>query len=336
MSDSADQVDQRDEPDPPDERQAAADAASQARPIRLQLRLNGGQTRDLTLREDSSELRELFAALASPETAPPLIQLPMKGGRAAFSFRPAQLLSIDSEPPVVIDLQVPADVVASRVQPARYAVIDDFLSSDEHRDMLAFALSCQDAFEAGTVHSNDPMYRQNLVVMGFGSSPHSTLLQNRLLVWLPFLLKKLGMPLFPLHEVESQLTAGNDGHFYKVHEDSAAEDNPRALSCVYYFHREPKGFAGGEFRLYDSIHTAEGRRAAETFRAIEPRSNRLVVFPSDESHELCPIRCPSGEFADSRFAATTWVRRASVADPERIFGWGHFRGAMLQSRERAA
>jgi SM-20-related protein len=308
-----------------------------ARWIRVQLQLAGGHSRELTLSEDSSELRELFAALASPESSPPLIQLPMKGGHAAFSFRPAQLLSIDTEPPVVIDLEAAvASSDAPHVQSARYAVIDDFLSPDEHRDMLAFALACEDAFEAGTVASNDPMYRQNLVILDFGSSPHSTLLQNRILVWLPFLLKKLGMPVFPLHEVESQLTAGNDGHFYKVHEDSAEEENPRTLSCVYYFHREPKGFAGGEFRLYDSVHTSQGRRPADSFRVIEPRSNRLVVFPSEESHELCPIRCPSGEFADSRFAATTWVHRATTSDPERIFGWGHFRGAVRPSAERAS
>jgi SM-20-related protein len=318
----------------------AADSVPDARWIRVQIQLAGGHSREVTLSEDSSELRELFAALASPETSPPLIQLPMKGGHAAFSFRPAQLLSIDTEPPVVIDLGAAAvaaaDIGAAQVQPARYAVVDDFLSPDEHRDMLAFALECQDSFEAGTVASSDPMYRQNLVIMGFGSSPHSTLLQNRLLVWLPFLLKKLRMPVFPLHEVESQLTAGNDGHFYKTHEDSGEEENPRTLSCVYYFHREPKGFAGGEFRLYDSIHTSQGRRAADTFRVIEPRSNRLVVFPSEESHELCPIRCPSGEFADSRFAATNWVHRATTSDPERVFGWGHFRGAVPPSAERGA
>ena len=103
-------------------------------------------------------------------------------------------------------------------------------------------------------------------------------------------------------------------------------DAPRELSCIYYVHRQPRGFAGGELRLYDCLESDGERRAAATpSRASSRISNRMVAFRSDEFHEAMPVRCPSGEFADSRFAVTTWLHRAAKPDPDARFGWGHFR-----------
>ena len=96
-------------------------------------------------------------------------------------------------------------------------IIDDFLSHDEHRDMLAYALASEAQFEAGTVTTSDAHYRQNLVIMNFHETAHSTLIRNRLLTWYPQMVQTLGMELFPLEAVESQLTASNDGHYYRAH-----------------------------------------------------------------------------------------------------------------------
>ena len=35
-------------------------------------------------------------------------------------------------------------------------------------------------------------------------------------------------------------------------------------------------------------------------------------------HEAMPVRCPSGEFADSRFAITTWLHRADKPDARKM------------------
>jgi Rps23 Pro-64 3,4-dihydroxylase Tpa1-like proline 4-hydroxylase len=134
--------------------------------------------------------------------------------------------------------------------------------------------------------------------------------------------KTLGMPVFPLAEVESHLTAAADGYYFKLHSDEAPEI-PRTLTCLYYLHREPRGFAGGDLRLYDSILEDGVRSAADTFTAVSPTANRLVVFPSEEFHEAMPVRCPSRDFADSRFAVTTWLHRAIQPNPNAGFGWGH-------------
>ncbi len=298
------------------------------RDIQLKIRLTGGHEHAVTLREDAPELLTIFTALSTPGSGNQFIQLPLDGGKAACSFQTSQLVSIVSEPPVVMELRkvhgaehIP---LSTQLRRPRFVVIDDFMSPKEHDELLAYALLSKEQFQAGTVTSYDPETRQNLVIINFGESVHSRLIQNRLLMWFPLLAKTFGMPLFPLASVESQLTAARDGQYFKVHCDDAL-GLPRVLSCVYYLHREPRGFAGGDLRLYDCIEAGGSRRSADTFTTVEPVANRLVVFPSEEFHEAMPVRCPSREFADSRFAVTTWLHRAARIDPGAVFGWGHFR-----------
>jgi Rps23 Pro-64 3,4-dihydroxylase Tpa1-like proline 4-hydroxylase len=307
---------------------------SGARDIRLRIQLAGGHVHEVTLAEGSPELRALFAALASPTPSKAFIQLPLDGGRSACSFHASQLVSILSEPPVVVEPQATELVPNTEVQREpvpqvrlcrpRYLVIDDFLCPAEHRDMLVLATASEEHFESGTVAGDHPEHRQNLVIPTFGDSAHARLIQNRVLVWYPLMAKTLGLPVIALGVVESQLTAARSRQFYKLHAD-IGPDCPREISCIYYIHRRPRGFAGGELRLYDSIEAEGYRQPADTFEVVEPVSNRMVVFPSGEFHEAMPVRCPSAEFADSRFAITTWLHRAAKPDPEARFGWGHFR-----------
>ena len=42
---------------------------------------------------------------------------------------------------------------------------------------------------------------------------------------------------------------------------------------------------------------------------IEPRFDRAVFFPSWFPHEVLPVHCGSGAFADGRFAISCWVRK---------------------------
>jgi Rps23 Pro-64 3,4-dihydroxylase Tpa1-like proline 4-hydroxylase len=37
--------------------------------------------------------------------------------------------------------------------------------------------------------------------------------------------------------------------------------------------------------------------------------NQIVFFPSETLHEVLPVECPSGEFADSRFTVNGWLHR---------------------------
>jgi SM-20-related protein len=325
-------------------------APSEPREIDVCVRTIGGHEVRLRLREDAAELRELFTAFVNrPCAAPGLVQLPLDGGKTACTVAVEHIVSIVTSPPVLVQLeqQAPqetqAPLPATAVEPPRlhrpgYAVIDDFLGVDEHQDMLALALRDRSRFEAGTVEGSVHPGRRNSVILTFGETAHATLIANRLLVWFPLLAQALGEPVFPLQQIESQLTASNDGDFYSSHLDSSVRTiDGRAIACVYYFFRQPKGFTGGALRLYDTIEEAGQFRQAESFQEIEPVSNRLVVFTSRTFHELRPTRCPSKDFADSRFAVTTWLHRSRTPLPHATFGWGHFRcGQVAPAFQRSA
>lgn len=305
-------------------------------PIELRLLLEGGQSQTLELAADAPELTRLFQVLGSRSSAgdggeEQFFQLPLDEGRESFSFNSSQLVAISTRPPVVVQFERPAPPqmppeqhVAPQLHRPRHMVIDNFLGYYEHIDMLAYALQQEGKFDAGTVVTGDMNARQNLAILDFAQAPHSRLLSNRLLTWLPMMLQKLMLPPFPVQQVESQLTASNDGHYYRAHLDAdASADIQRALTCVYYFSRQPAQFSGGALRIYDTL-LANGRsQQADSYQQIEPVSNRMVVFPSNSYHELRPIRCPSRKFEDSRFAITSWVWRQDQPDEQAVHGWGH-------------
>jgi Rps23 Pro-64 3,4-dihydroxylase Tpa1-like proline 4-hydroxylase len=109
--------------------------------------------------------------------------------------------------------------------------------------------------------------------------------------------------------VEIQLTASGDGDYFRLHHDSD-DTSTRELSFVYFFYAEPRGFSGGELRIYDA-DVIEGERApTDRSQMISPRQDVLVVFPSRNEHELLPVRVPSKAFENSRFTVNGWIHRA--------------------------
>jgi Rps23 Pro-64 3,4-dihydroxylase Tpa1-like proline 4-hydroxylase len=79
---------------------------------------------------------------------------------------------------------------------------------------------------------------------------------------------------------------------------------------VYYFNREPKGFTGGELRIYDDVVRNGKLSSTDTFQVIEPRHNSIVFFQSAIMHEVMPVSMPSKQFRDARFTVNGWVERA--------------------------
>lgn len=115
-----------------------------------------------------------------------------------------------------------------------------------------------------------------------------------------------------LHRLE--LVAHNEGAFYDEHIDTFTSQpdaqSDRALTGVYYFHRQPKAFSGGDLRLKAIAPAADGARH---FTDIPPGQDMFVLFPSWVPHEVRKVSCPSGAFADSRFALNCWYRSGREA-----------------------
>lgn len=282
------------------------------RTVRLTLHLRGGHCHELRLPADSAELRQLFSGLAERRAGGPelWVQLPVDGGHAACTVSCSEIVSVFTEPPVLVDLTEPS--VDQQRLPARWVQIEDLLAADEHEAMVRYAIEHHADFEPATVSGElTEHYRTNQVLYDFASSDLAAVLASRFREKLPQILQDLGLEPFPVTVLEQQLTASGDGTFFRLHADHAsAPEDPaagRKLTLVYYFHRPPKSFTGGELRLYDGLVRHGQPAAGDTFATIEPKDNSLVVFPSDTWHELLPVSCPSREFLDSRFAVTCWI-----------------------------
>lgn len=195
-------------------------------------------------------------------------------------------------------------------KPPKFLAFDDFLPAPLVAGLLEHALASEASFEPAEVVGPDgsalrPESRQagqSTAGLGQLKAPFSEAIHARF----DEFVTGLGMQPFRIAYTETQLIAHGHDAFYKRHIDTMtgepgiSDATYRAISAVYYFHRQPKAFTGGEI----AIHAfGSGTNTVE----IEPLHNRLVVFPSIALHEVRKISCPSMAFADSRFAVNCWL-----------------------------
>lgn len=210
-----------------------------------------------------------------------------------------------------------------------FAQVREFLPPDEHGALLEWTLSHQDVFRPAEVidfeHDRPqnvvkPDIRVTLVTRKLG--PIAGRMEKRLRAVLPELERATGTS-GGATSIELELAAHGDGAHYTAHTDvligpnrkplgvSPGED--RVLSAVYYFHRTPTAFSGGQLRLFRlNLRPRILEAEPEDFIDIDPVQNSLVAFPSWTTHEVRPVRCPSRQFADYRFALNCWFCRKSA------------------------
>lgn len=201
----------------------------------------------------------------------------------------------------------------------------DFLTRSELRGLIRYVLTHEPDFTQSSVipdgvpeGANDPSYRKSRVLYELGE--YGALIQERLLAILPDALTLFDQEPFPLSHLDIQITASNDGDFFKVHQDNTEVEpldiSRRVVSFVHYFNSEPKAFTGGQLRFYDSEDGEIESTKEKRLMTITPTQNTLVLFPSSYSHEVLPVRCPSRKFADSRFTANGWFIREETPGEE--------------------
>jgi Rps23 Pro-64 3,4-dihydroxylase Tpa1-like proline 4-hydroxylase len=199
--------------------------------------------------------------------------------------------------------------------PARCVVLDEFLAPQELAELTRFTLEHESDFSASEVvspHADSGVinyeHRRSRVLMDLAQ--YHDLMLERIKAALPQVLDKLGMEAFSISGVEAQATASNDGDFFHFHSDNGSERvASRNLTFVYFFHREPRQFEGGELRIHDArleegIYVSEG-----SYQTIVPQQNQIVFFPCEMMHEITAVNCASQAFADSRFTLNGWLRR---------------------------
>ena len=192
-----------------------------------------------------------------------------------------------------------------------HAVRRDVLTRGEHEALLAWALANEAALQPAMVSGfrADPSVRNARHFVA--DAPWKPVIAARVGALMPGLIEELGMLPFAIHNYEIELVAYPDGGFIDVHVDTATRATrhkyDRVLSAVYYFHREPKGYTGGELRLLPA-----GRPPADAPQHLDiaPVQNGVVAFPSWAPHQVLRVGSPSGDYADSRFAVNCWALKA--------------------------
>jgi Rps23 Pro-64 3,4-dihydroxylase Tpa1-like proline 4-hydroxylase len=193
-------------------------------------------------------------------------------------------------------------------------IFDEFLVADELRSLLNYTLRNVSSFVRsevvgyGSVSKQSTEDRRSRVLFELG--PYDALFRQRLLTFLPHVLHALSKQPFPVIDLEIQLTASNHAEFFRAHTDSDDDElRGRELTFVYFFHREPRRFGGGELKIFDTVKTKSGPTATERFQLVYPLQNQVVFFLSSYLHEILPVICPSRDFADSRFTVNGWYRQ---------------------------
>lgn len=198
-----------------------------------------------------------------------------------------------------------------------HVIIDDFLPEETHHGLLAHVLAVGD-FVPGKVqahgkHDHAPDFRRGLHSddrLGSFEKPFRSAVNERL----GDIRTGLAMPPFDRAGFEIQLIAHNDGDFYAAHrdvftgKDRLLTPGDRVITLVYYFHRQPRGFSGGELRIFPF--------GAQPPLTVEPRDNRLIAFPSLMMHEVLPTVVPDRDFANSRFSVSCWISRVRPDAPQ--------------------
>ncbi len=253
-----------------------------------------------------------------------LLEIVIDGGEGAVYLDSSKIVAFITYPPIMGSMTPDAELsakspqketlaishtartLAPEVEASRIMHVKDFLSPDEHKELLDFVLRGEKKFANSAVDAKDKDYRRSLVMHQFPR--FSALILEKIKAMVPEVTEYLGMENFEPGRTECQLTASKDGHFYKTHNDNgSASTSGRTLTYVYYFNRQPKAFTGGDLRLYDTVVRNGYYVAAESYQDIEPIDNSIIFFYPRYMHEVLPVQVASKKFEDSRFTINGWL-----------------------------
>jgi SM-20-related protein len=199
--------------------------------------------------------------------------------------------------------------------PVPFVRIEHFLPQNQRDRLLDLACDNQNAFEPMklykpsetghimTYQDRDVRHQVGLI----GNPEVDAIVKPRVVDILPGLLPRLQAPPFPIGDTTLQLVLSHDGHYGKAHADDL--DSRIKVTFIYYFHKQPKAFSGGELLFYDTDLTNRTYNAAR-YTQINHEDNVLLIFPSPYAHAITPVRCNSEAFEDGRFAVSGFVGTA--------------------------
>lgn len=195
-----------------------------------------------------------------------------------------------------------------------HILLDEFLVAEEWQNLLSFTWERRSDFRATRVvgaagtDQVDPSYRRSRVL--FELDHFREIFARRIFTYLPHVLASLDYPAFPVSDFEIQLTATNNGEFFRRHNDNGVHSlSTRLITFVYFFYIEPRPFTGGELCIFDTDLEDGQYRAPGPYTVVTPQQNQVCFFVSEYLHEVLPVQCVSNGFMNSRFTVNGWLHR---------------------------
>lgn len=259
------------------------------------LRLRDGGRKACVVPQDEATARELGVCVNLPAQV--------------VEGRILKLRSPEGEP---IELNA-RDIVGIEMDPP-YVLIENFLSEAEAERAMAHALAHESEFRDSTVshvdnkgsYATDTRLRRSRILDNVADV--APMIGRRLYEAMPRIFQALEMQPMNFRTMECQLSVHGDGDFFNTHTDNGLPDIAhRTMSYVYYFHREPKRFAGGHLKIYRTVVNEGTHSAGDLAADIDPPRNGLMVFPSYIHHEVTQLACPSPALEDQRLTLNGWL-----------------------------
>lgn len=200
------------------------------------------------------------------------------------------------------------------IWPAPFMRMTNFLAPDECDRLLALGLTARERLVPAQVGAADrervdPEVRVNLEIRGRSTAAEvRRRVAPKVRSLVPEILERLRMDGIGRCSIEIGMRVYLDGGFYKAHRDNRAEPHrQRKLAFVYFLHREPRRFSGGDLLLHDT-DTDTGAGSPGEFSRIVPLRNSIVFFPCGCWHQVTPVQCGTDNLGDGRWAVNGHVR----------------------------
>lgn len=195
---------------------------------------------------------------------------------------------------------------------AKIIVLEEFLARPELDELVDWVVAHELQFGASQVieptsSNGRPSQEHRRSKVFHTSGPVRQIFEQRLMLVLDHVRLGLGLAPFGVRKIETQITASNDGEYFRPHTDNSHSLlTGRQLTFVYFFHREPARFSGGRLRFYKRGRSPGDATPGPMFAELVPRQNQIVFFVPHYMHEIETISCPSCRFLDSRFTVNGW------------------------------
>lgn len=197
-------------------------------------------------------------------------------------------------------------------RPAPFVLVKNFLPSDFHDALIPFAGANRGMFVPSRVGRDSeykPEVRQTLEFNApwADGERFAGYLRN-----IPDVLPRLRLLPFANEISAIRMRAYADSHFFKAHIDTqpGSPSANRVFNFVYFFHRLPKPYTGGELLLFDTDPEAM-TFVSSRFTRVVPEDNAIILFPCAFFHSVLPVKCATQEFTDSRFVINGHVSRVA-------------------------